>query len=56
LYAAKHVLRVIEDVWSVDREPYCFLYAVKRGLKVIEEDVWSVDRETPWFLYVVLRV
>jgi hypothetical protein len=22
------VLKVIEDVWSIDREPPCFLYAV----------------------------
>jgi hypothetical protein len=40
----KRVLKVIEDVWSVDRELPCFLYAVKRVLKVIE-DVWSVDCE-----------
>jgi hypothetical protein len=46
----KRVLKVIEDVWSVDREPPCFLYAAKCVLKVIE-DVWSVDREPPCFLY-----
>jgi hypothetical protein len=28
LYAVKHVLKVIEDVWSIDRDPPCFLYAV----------------------------
>jgi hypothetical protein len=49
-------LKVKVDVWSIDREPPCFLYAVKRVLKVIEEDVWSVDRETPCFLYTVLRI
>jgi hypothetical protein len=55
LYAAKHVLKVIEDVWSVDRKPPCFLYTAKRVLKVIE-DVWSVDRESTYFLYVAKRV
>jgi hypothetical protein len=53
LYAMKRVLKVIEDVWSVDREPPYFLYVAKRVLKVIEEDVWSVDREPPCFLYAV---
>jgi hypothetical protein len=50
----KRVLKVIEDVWSVDREPPCFLYAVKRMLKVIE-DVWSINRELSYFLYAVLQ-
>jgi hypothetical protein len=30
LYVAKRVLKVIEDVWSVDRESPCFLYVVLR--------------------------
>jgi hypothetical protein len=55
LYAAKRVLKVIEDVWSVDQKPPCFLYTAKCVLKVIE-DVWSVDRESPYFLYVAKRV
>jgi hypothetical protein len=46
LYVTKRVLKVIEDMWSVDREPPCFLYAAKRVLNIIE-DVWSVDREPP---------
>jgi hypothetical protein len=49
------VLKVIKDVWSVDQEPLCFLYAAKCVVKVIE-DVLSVDRESPYFLYVVLHV
>jgi hypothetical protein len=28
LYVTKRVLKVIEDVWSVDREPTCVLYVV----------------------------
>jgi hypothetical protein len=55
LYAVKRVLKVIEDVWSIDWEPPYFLYAVKRVLKVIE-DVWNVDREPLYFLYAVLCV
>jgi hypothetical protein len=55
LYAAKRMLKVLEDVWSVDRKPPCFLYTAKRVLKVID-DVWSVDREPHCFLYVVLNV
>jgi hypothetical protein len=27
---AKHVLKVIEDMWSVDQEPPYFFYAVLR--------------------------
>jgi hypothetical protein len=50
------VLKVIEDVWNIDREPPCFSYVMKRVLKVIEEDVWSVNREPPCFLYAVLHV
>jgi hypothetical protein len=33
----KRVLKVKEDMWNVDREPSCFLYTVKRVLKVIED-------------------
>jgi hypothetical protein len=35
LYAALRVLKVVEDVWSVDREPLVF-YTVLRMLKVVE--------------------
>jgi hypothetical protein len=37
-----HLLKVAEVVWSVDREPLTFLYAVMRVLKVIEH-VWIID-------------
>jgi hypothetical protein len=30
LYVVKRVLKVIEDVWSIDREPPCYLYVVLR--------------------------
>jgi hypothetical protein len=49
------VLKVIEDVWSIDHEPPCFLYVAKHVLKVIE-DVWSIDQEPPCFLYAVIHM
>jgi hypothetical protein len=30
LYAVKRVLKVIDDVWSIDQEPPYFLYVVLR--------------------------
>jgi hypothetical protein len=44
LYVVMHMLKVIEVIWSVDREPLAFSYAAMRVLKVIEA-VWSIDRE-----------
>jgi hypothetical protein len=39
------VLKVVETVWSVDREPLADMYAALHMLKVVEV-VWSVDRES----------
>jgi hypothetical protein len=48
------VLKVIEVVWSVDREPLTFLYAVMCVLKIIEA-IRSIDREPLANLYVLVH-
>jgi hypothetical protein len=54
LYAVMCVLKVIEVVWSVDREPLTFLYAVMCVLKIIEA-IRSIDREPLANLYVLVH-
>jgi hypothetical protein len=53
LYAVKRMLKVIEDVWSIDQEPPCFLYTVLRGVKSMM--VMDVNQEPLADLYALVR-
>jgi hypothetical protein len=54
LYTAMHMLKVIEDVWSIDREPLLFMRGDAHAKSNRSREVRrSVD---PCFLCVVIHV
>jgi hypothetical protein len=53
LYVVNHVLKVIENVWSVDQEPHCFF--VHGATRVKSMMVRNVNQEPMADLYVLVH-